>query len=107
MKEIPLEQAIARKKKHITFTWVYNWLYERFNDDKVSLIYPSELIKPLKLTKQRIWQILDHFRELGFLNKRSDGTSVYFAPIRDSKGELMLKKFIKEIKEELKKKGRL
>ena len=61
MIEVSLDECIERKKKHITFARVYHWLWEQFNDKKVPVVYPSDLVKLLKVTHQRAWQILNHF----------------------------------------------
>lgn len=106
MIEVTMDECIERKKKHATFAKVYNWLYEQFNDKKVLLVYPFELVDKLKVTHQRAWQILNHFYELGFLNKRSDGANVYFTPVKNG-DSLLLEKYIGKINEELEKKGLL
>ncbi len=105
MIEISLDDAIERKKRHRTFSIVFKFLYERFNEKKEREVYPDDIVKILKVTKQRAWQILTHFHELGFINKKSDGVSTFFTPVKEDGNELLLKKYIHSINEELKKMG--
>jgi len=92
--EPSMEDVINRKINHRNFAKMLYWLCIQTN--KTNIIVPKDVMKFLKVTRTRAYQILEDFENIGLIKKRgTNSVYVEYTFITNGNSPLILKYFDK------------